>query len=122
MTQNGTAQIGENKAGRDVTVMNMSETGVGFSVTTEADISLGDRIRLTFSDSVDEPLISKHNETSVINICKPSRTLKHKYNFILTGNVVRFISQPDGKIQKVGCSFDEAVDSKQIKKYVYAKQ
>lgn len=123
VTQDGTAQIGENKAGRDIIVTDMSATGIGFTVTSEVDISLGDRIRLTFSDSVDEPSVSeKHEDIDVMSLYKPGKTIKHKYNFILTGSVVRFLPLSNGKTQKVGCSFDNAVDRDRISKYIYAKQ
>lgn len=101
----GIAQLGLNKAGREVVIKDVSANGIGFTTSTDYECSVGDIAHITFYDK-----LTDHSTRKVTEL-----------KFSVSANVVR-VQDIDEKTRLIGCRVNNKNYTANIEKYIAAKQ
>lgn len=101
----GIAQLGLNKAARNVIIKDISLSGIGFVTGIEYECKIGDSSRISFSDKQTD-----HNTGEV-----------RELRFTINARIVR-IKEVDEKTKVVGCVITNCNSRSNLQKYIAQKQ
>ena len=105
LTLDGVAQLGLNKAARDVIIKDISLNGIGFATDIEYECRIGDIAHINFADK-----FINRNTREITNL-----------NFSIAAQIVQ-IKEIDQKTKHIGCRIVNKGRGTNIEKYIATKQ